>query len=573
MYQIDPNNIQEGPKGQIAHREAIEHLDRLAPKLHSIGDSAWCYVGNGLSNQTFVKGPDGLIAIDTGESNEEMAAALVALREVTQEPIVACIYSHFHYVNGTQAILDEGHLGHIDIYAHEGIPANLERFGGEIAPRSGRGLVHQFGTMLPESGEDGLLHCGLGLFYRNQNHAPFTAGYLPANLTFSDRLKVIIAGLEVHLSHAPSDATDSITIWFPELKICVNNLLWPALFNVFAIRGEEYRDPRILLQGLDEIASFAPDHLIGTHGPPLSQHDAQQENGQDLVNQIHGYRDTIQYMWDQTVRLANKGRTLDEISSEISLPDTLKETYLTQEFYGLVEHHVRQIHSGLFGWFDENPAHLFSLPEQEKHKRLIDGFGGYERVVSEADQAFAAGDLTWAIELATWLTTQEETNQSDRDRLAKLLRNAGQHATAANIRNWCLTKALELEGTIDLARHRTHRFGRGQVMAAPPTRFVSTLKVLVDPTLAQGTAGELAWHFAGGEKTGLRLRNSVAVPTNGVYADAILGLSHETWADVLSGRQNFWAAVSEGTISIAGDETFVESFFSAIELHSLQRPD
>jgi len=28
---------------------------------------------NGLSNQTFVEGPDGLIAIDTSESVEEMA--------------------------------------------------------------------------------------------------------------------------------------------------------------------------------------------------------------------------------------------------------------------------------------------------------------------------------------------------------------------------------------------------------------------------------------------------------------------------------------------------------------------
>ena len=567
MYEINPANITEGPKGQLAHQEAVKHLDRLAPKLHAVGDSAWCFVGNGLSNQTFIRGPGGLIAIDTGESNEEMAAALKALRKVTQDPIVACIYSHFHYVNGTQAILDEGQLGHLDIYAHEGIPANLERFGGEVAPRSGRGLVQQFGTMLPETGPDGLLHCGLGLFYRNKSHAPFTAGYIPANLTFSDRLKVIIAGLEVHMSHAPSDATDSITIWFPDLKICVNNLVWPALFNVFAIRGEEYRDPRILLQGIDEIAAFQPDHLIGTHGPPLSEEDG----GSSLVDQVHRYRDTIQFMWDQTVRLANKGRTINEIASEVALPAALQENYLTQEFYGLVEHHVRQIHSGLFGWFDENPAHLFALPDQERHQRLIKGFGGRDSVVAEIDQAIEVGDLPWAIELATWLTSQSSTEPADRERLAHLLRSAAQHATAANIRNWCLTRALELEGAIDLTRHRTHRFGHAQVMAAPPTRFVGTLRVLLDPVVAEETSCELAWHFAGGEKTGLRLRNAVAVTTNGMYADAIIGLSHETWADVLSNRQNFWAAVSEGTISIAGKETMVEDFFAAFEVPSLHR--
>ena len=62
-----------------------------------------------------------------------------------------------------------------------------------------------------------------------------------------------MVGLDVHFLPAPSDATDSVTIWFPALNLAVNNLLWPALFNVFAIRGEEYRDPRILLRGLEHL--------------------------------------------------------------------------------------------------------------------------------------------------------------------------------------------------------------------------------------------------------------------------------------------------------------------------------
>ena len=88
----------------MANPEAIQHRKRLELKFYPVGDNAWCLVGNGLSNQTFVRGPQGIIAIDSGESVEEMAAALQFLREVTAEPIVACIYSHFHYVNGTQAI-------------------------------------------------------------------------------------------------------------------------------------------------------------------------------------------------------------------------------------------------------------------------------------------------------------------------------------------------------------------------------------------------------------------------------------------------------------------------------------
>jgi alkyl sulfatase BDS1-like metallo-beta-lactamase superfamily hydrolase len=49
----------------------------------------WSVIGNGLSNQNFVEGPEGLIAIDTGESVEEMRWALDAVREETAAPVVA----------------------------------------------------------------------------------------------------------------------------------------------------------------------------------------------------------------------------------------------------------------------------------------------------------------------------------------------------------------------------------------------------------------------------------------------------------------------------------------------------
>ena len=301
-----------GPRGQRAHPLTIEHSDRLVEKLYKVGDKAWSLVGNGLSNQSFVEGPEGLIVIDTGECNEEMAAALAAVRKETDAPIVACIYTHFHYVGGTEALLAEN--SELPIWGHAGIQANLERFGGEIAPRVTRGLVHQFAIAMPADGPDGVVNLGLGNFFRNPNHAPFTNGYLPAQHTFDAPMQTTIAGLEVEFFPAPSDATDSATIWFPQLKLAVNNLLWPTLFNVFAIRGEEHRDPRILLRGLDELNALGVDHLIGAHGPPMS-------GTAEIDQRTRDYRDSIQFMWDQTVRCANRGLTLNETIAAIKLPD------------------------------------------------------------------------------------------------------------------------------------------------------------------------------------------------------------------------------------------------------------
>ena len=99
-----PGITQTGPKGQLAHPTTLEHSKRLEKKLYKVGNNAWSLIGNGLSNQSFVEGPEGLICIDTGESNQEMAAALKEVREETQAPVVACIYTHFHYVGGTQTL-------------------------------------------------------------------------------------------------------------------------------------------------------------------------------------------------------------------------------------------------------------------------------------------------------------------------------------------------------------------------------------------------------------------------------------------------------------------------------------
>ena len=78
--------------GGLARNEMIEHTARFTPRLCAVTDNVRCVVGNGLSNQTFVEGPDGLIVIDTGESKEEMAAALADVRKLTNAPIAAVIY-------------------------------------------------------------------------------------------------------------------------------------------------------------------------------------------------------------------------------------------------------------------------------------------------------------------------------------------------------------------------------------------------------------------------------------------------------------------------------------------------
>ena len=562
-----PGSTITGPSGQLAHPETIEHSKRLVKTLYRVGDNAWSLVGNGLSNQSFIEGPEGLIVIDTGECDEEMAAALAAIREETSAPLAACIYTHFHYVGGTQALLAE--KADLPIWGHAGIQANLDRFGGEIAPRVTRGLVHQFAITMPQEGPDGVVNVGLGNFFRNPDHAPFTNGYVPAMHTFDGPTKATIAGLDVEFYPAPSDATDSATIWFPQLRLAVNNLLWPALFNVFAIRGEEYRDPRVLIRGLDEMAELGADHLIGAHGPPLS--------GQAEIAQCsRDYRDSIQFMWDQTVRCANRGLTLNEIIAAIQLPEYFKQHYTTQQLYGVVEHHVRQIYTGLFGWFDEDEANLFPVPAPERSQKLIEGFGGLDKVRAAIDAALAADDYRWAIEMASWLVRSERNARGradagapeDRQRLATALRGVAYATTSANVRNWSLTRALELDGSSNLERFRIHRFQKRELARRPAVESVGLLRVLLLPERAGDMEQTLRVIFTDGGDVSLTIRHGVAVPGNRQDAAVTLSLASDHWFDMMAGKLSLNQALADGVAETSNDAD-VQSFLRCFDLESL----
>lgn len=563
------STVATGPRGQVGHADLIEHSNRFDRRLWEVRPGVWSLVGNGLSNQNFIEGPDGLIAIDTGESVQEMAAALAEVRLHTTAPIAAILYTHFHYVAGTQAVLDE--VGHdVDIWGHEGIVGNRQRVGAEVSAVAGRGLVHQFGLMLPSEGADGLINVGLGMEFRSPDHAPFTPGFVAPNRTIGEATTATIAGLQVEFTPAPSDADDSLTIWFPELGVAVNNLVWPTLFNVFAIRGEEYRDPRILLEGLDHLASLGADHLVGAHGPPLS-------GPEHVANEVETYRDSIQFMWDQTVRGINRGLTLDELITFVQLPAEFGHTNLTRQFYGLVEHHVQQIHAGLRGWFDGEESALLAVPPAERATRLIDGFGGPDAVRSEVQTALDDGDVRWAIELASWLVRTEVDEHGridggrpqDRALLAAALRAAAQRTTSSNVRNWALTRALELEGTLDLARFRVHRFNRQDILHGPPTASVRTLRVLIDPQRATGVNAHVRFVIAG-ESLGVHVRRGVAATTNGEGAAGEVRVDLDTWASILANRTTMDEANDAGLIETSGDTVAITTLLGCFDHAALR---
>ena len=548
------------PYGQVAHRDHIAHSALLAKNFYQVAPGVWSFVGNGLSNQSFIDAPDGIIAIDTGESVEEMRNALTELEKHTSRPVVAVLYTHFHYVGGTQAVFDK--FGEVPVWGHADISFNRERTATEIAPAYSRGLVEQFAVTLTDSGEDGLVNVGLGNFYRDPAHAPHTVSFIAPTNTFAEQCTIDVAGLAIEVTPAPSDAEDSVTYWFPSLGTAVNNLVWPVLFNIFAIRGEEYRDPQVMLRGLDHLLSLQSEHLVGAHGPPIS--------GQgEIIRRVTRYRDSIQFLWDQTVRHTNRGASSRDLAHLIQLPSYYDDDYLTSEYYGVAEHHVRQIRSGLFGFFDGEESNLFPLPTTDRADRLIAGFGGVEIVRNTVTTALREDDVRWALECGSWLIHYSGSTDDDKRLYASVLRTVAQRTPSANIRNWCLARARHLDGTFDLSRFSTHRLSKRQILSSPAETTIRLMRVLLVPERAQNMDTLIRWQFQDGQTASLHIRNAVAVPVSNTTSNNIVKCSLETWANIVGGSLTLSASISQGDLVIEGDAQSVVDALKAFDIAGL----
>jgi alkyl sulfatase BDS1-like metallo-beta-lactamase superfamily hydrolase len=489
-----------------------------------------------------------------------MRNALTELEKHTSRPVVAVLYTHFHYVGGTQAVFDK--FGEVPVWGHADISFNRERTATEIAPAYSRGLVEQFAVTLTDSGEDGLVNVGLGNFYRDPAHAPHTVSFIAPTNTFAEQCTINVAGLAIDVTPAPSDAEDSVTYWFPTLGTAVNNLVWPVLFNVFAIRGEEYRDPQVMLRGLDHLLSLQSEHLVGAHGPPIS--------GQgEIVRRVTRYRDSIQFLWDQTVRHTNRGAASRDLAHLIQLPSYYDDDYLTSEYYGVAEHHVRQIRSGLFGFFDGEESNLFPLPTTDRADRLIAGFGGVEIVRNTVTTALREDDVRWALECGSWLIHHSGSTDDDKRLYASVLRAVAQRTPSANIRNWCLARARHLDGTLDLSRFSTHRLAKRQILSSPAETTIRLMRVLLVPERAQNLDTLIRWQFQDGQTASLHIRNAVAVPVNNTTSNNIVKCSLETWANVVSGSLALSASISQGDLAIEGDSQSVVDALKAFDIAGL----
>ena len=568
----ESKNLADDKAAPTVNQRLTEHSRKMAQRVYKVADNVYCAVGYGLANVTMVAGRDGVIIIDTMESVEAAQAAFAALRQFSDKPVKAVIYTHNHtdHTTGVKAFVSEEDLkaGRAEIIAHESLMNTVINNASVIGPILGLRSAYSFGVLL-ETGPQGKINEGIG-----PQLVVGTRSFLAPTRTFKDKLDVEIAGVKLHLRYAPSETDDEIVVWLPDNKVLQTaEVIQGETFpNVHTLRGTKYRDPVAWFKTIDFLRGFGAEHIVPSHGRPVS--------GKAQIEELlTAYRDAIQYVHDQTVRQMNRGLTPDEIAEAVAhLPTHLANHPWLGEFYGTVKHSVRQIYFGYLGWFEGDPTALDPLPRGERAKRYVELMGGRDAVVKAAREAANKGEHQWAAELLTYVIRLNTGDTEARKLKADALRQLAYKTENTNWRNWYITSARELDGTLSKAFAATtlNSLGAPEIMRALPFgKFFEALTVRLDPVKSADAHLTVAFRITDANQGyGVEVRRGVAqvhenLPGN---ADVTLNLTTPLMQRVIARQTTLAAAVQAGEIKAEGNVALLARFNSFFDPPASEAP-
>jgi len=511
-----------------SHPDLAAHSAEFRQEVIKVTDRVYVAIGFGLANCILLEGDDGVVIIDAMESEEAAVPVKEAFSKITSKPVKALIFTHYHSDHTNGATIMAGN-DNPDIYAHAATSYYMERIGTITRETTYRRAMRQFGTLLPEGG---IINDGIGP--RLEYDESKTLGLLVPTKTFSeDHLNLEIAGLKLSLVYAPGETPDQILIWLPEKKVLLPaDNYYKSFPNLYAIRGTAYRDVKLWVDSIDKMRALKPEFLVPQHTRPITGAEA-------IYQTLTNYRDAIQFVHDQTIRLMNKGLTPHEIVERVKLPPHLARQPYLQEYYGTVAWSVRAVFDGYLGWFGGKATDLFPLPLKERARRFADLAGGEQALLGRAKQAVAGEDYQWALELTDQLLQLSPESEEVRKLKASALKALGSRQIASTARNYYLTQALETEGKLHIGMLKIPDKSLLKKLQVADIFNAMAVNLIPEKSIDVNTVAGFRFPDTG-EAFSLHVRRGVAeiqaqFPEN---PDIALTVDSTVWKEVVTGFRN-----------------------------------
>ena len=534
--------------------DLIAHTSEFKKEVIEVTEGVHVAIGYALANAILVEGENSNIIIDTTGTIETAREVKALFDAINSNPIEAIIYTHNHgdHTYGATVFAEDSNP---DIYAHDSTEEYLSRVIGIIRPIISARSNRMFGNSLPKSEVE---NNGIGPFLEigRDGRQP---GLLYPTKTFSDKIKFEVGGVKVELFHAPGETNDQLFVWLPEKKaLFPGDNFYKTFPNLYTIRGTPYRDLAGWVNSIDMMRYLQPEFLIPSHTRPLV--------GQDNINEIlTTYRDGIQFVHDQTVRLMNLGLGPDDIAETLVLPKHLGDSPFLKEFYGSPEWSAKNVFSGYLGWFNGNPSSLKPLPQIEEAENFIKLAGGWDSLLATAEGSYSNGEFQWSLQLTDYLPKSKPD-----DTQAKLLRQSslvalGNKESNPNSRYYYLSSAAELDK--DYQPNDILLPNIEAITKYPIESFMETLKVNVIPEKSLDKNIQLLFTFTNSTKSfSVFLRKGVLEVQPFMVSGSSVQVTstEEDLKSVLSGVKSLPIALVNGTLQVNGSRTDLLSFFSSL---------
>jgi alkyl sulfatase BDS1-like metallo-beta-lactamase superfamily hydrolase len=495
-----------------------------------------------LGNSTVIEGENGLIVYDTGVNAAAGKVIAEEIAKISDKPVKAVFYSHHHtdHYNGTAEIVDpiDVEAGRVAIYAWENFETERANEFGEILPRQAMGVAYYGGAFLaPEDRH----HHGIGRL-----PAGGATAFIPPTHLLAGDTTLTIAGVTLEVFYTGGEAISEFGVHLPEFDlVIIADEFFTGMANLHTIRGSKPRLPDNYLGALERVLEIRPEWLLGSHIRPLQGKEA-------VVSAVTKYRDVIQYLWDQSVRLINKGYTPVELQHALKdLPEGIWDPPYTVPMYGTPFTTVPEFFTGWVSWFSGDATDMFPSPHAVKAARMVELMGGADAVVSAAKADHEAGEHQLAAELAQLALRADPDHQDARLLKAAALRARGYEELNPIARSWYLTGALELEGAFDPTDILAAML---PIFSAPetPVQTVRGWRYLLDAAAAAGRHLTIGLEFTdSGEQVTVRLRNSILVVDDGIAQDCDAevratadSLTGDADVTIVSGAPGVWATLT-----------------------------
>jgi len=561
IYMGAPVALTTLDNGAVTNAEAWRRFGAtsyLEPTIDRVSSQVTCFGGDGFLNLTLIEGDDGLILFDTGESIADGVRFLSQIRAISDKPIVAVIYSHSHYVHGTDVLIGDG--AGVKIIGHANLNANLAMGGtgtafAETAPLQMSRTLQQFNHYTPKSGPNAAAgaHIAFG-----------RSGALPVNTVVSDGERMTIAGVELEFfTRYGTDSDDCVVVHLPQSGVVLNNAVWPFVPNVYTLRAAKFRDPREWRDALITIRNLNPKALVNTHARAIVGQDQAMSTLDDII-------DGLNAILDQSLRGMLLGLGPEDLRTFVKLPAHLAASPNLAEIYGEVSHFGPYLFNHALGWFDGDAASINPLPPTDQATRLVDAMGGSEAVLTRTREAFARQEFAWAAQLINYLYRLDPADGTIRTLKADILEQLGRVTPAHTIRSWYMTQASALRGEI---HPPLLQFANPRAMAiAEPADTLDQFRIRIDPEKSASMDTVVAvsitdrsarhvWHLRRGVVEFLRDPDKARRTP-----DLELACDYDTWLRFFACKSplaDFLARVD----LVTGTAAQAEGFFSAFDAY------